>query len=72
VSEFTRLRARIGGLSRFARMTEAERAAAMAPARLAFQRKFENEPNPEAAKRLYYARLALKRWQTKRRKRTAA
>jgi hypothetical protein len=56
VSEFTRLRARIGGLSRFARMTEAERAAAMAPARLAFQRKFENEPNPE----------------TKRRKRTAA
>lgn len=53
-------------------MTEAERAAAMAPARLAFQQKFDNEPNPAAARRLYYARLALRRWQTKRRKKSAA
>ena len=43
-----------------------------AVARQAFLDRFANEPDPEAARKLYFARLSLKRWQSRRRKRAAA
>jgi hypothetical protein len=70
VSKVHQLVGRIGGLTKAARTTD--KSAATAPARRAFLLKFESEPDPEAARKLYFARLSLKRWQSRQRKRRAA
>lgn len=50
-------RARLAALSRWAQVED--RSAATAAARRAMQDKFDAAPNPEAAKRAHYTRLAL-------------
>ena len=70
MSKIHELAGRIGGYTKWAKT--ADRVEATAPARTAFLRKFDNEPDPEAARKLYFARLSLKRWQSRRRKRAAA
>jgi hypothetical protein len=61
-----RLAGRIGGLTRWSK--ETNRSGATAKARQSFLARFENEADPEAARKLYFARLALKRFQTRRTK----
>lgn len=70
MSKVHQLAGRVGGLTKWAGTTD--RSAATAPARQAFLDRFANEPDPEAARKLYFARLSLKRWQSRRRKRAAA
>ena len=57
---------RIGGRSKWAVTTD--RTAATEPARKAFDKRFEKYPDPESAKKAYFARLALKSAQSRRRK----
>jgi hypothetical protein len=48
---------RIGGYEKWAQTTD--RTAATKPAREAFNKRFEQYPDPEAARKAYFARLAL-------------
>jgi hypothetical protein len=48
---------RIGGYEKWAQT--ADRTAATKPAREAFEKQFEQYPDPEAARKAYFARLAL-------------
>jgi hypothetical protein len=48
---------RIGGYEKWAQT--ADRTAATKPAREAFDKRFERYPDPEAARKAYFARLAL-------------
>jgi hypothetical protein len=49
---------RIGGYEKWAKT--ADRTAATQAARRAFEKRFEQYPDPEAARKAYFARLALK------------
>jgi hypothetical protein len=49
---------RIGGYEKWAQTVD--RSAATRPARRAFLKRFEKYPDPEAARKAYFARLALK------------
>lgn len=60
------LAGRIGALESWAR-TE-DRSARTAPARAAFNARFADYPDPEAARKAYFARLALKSAQARRRR----
>lgn len=60
------LRGRIGGLTRWVKEDASGRNQGTAPARQAFLARFDSEPNPETAKKLYFARLALKRSKKRR------
>ncbi len=73
------LAGRVGGFTRWSR--ESDRTQATAAPRAAFLRRFKLEVDPEgklsptkraqmaeAARRAYFARLSLKRWQSRRRK----
>jgi hypothetical protein len=55
---------RIGGYEKWAQT--ADRTAATRPAREAFNKRFEQYPDPEAARRAYFTRLALKSAQARR------
>jgi hypothetical protein len=69
MSAENRLAGRIGGLTRWSKETNPS--AATAKARAAFLRKFDSEPNPELARKLYFARLALKRFKARRARKAA-
>jgi hypothetical protein len=56
--------ARIGGYAKWA--NTADRSAATEAARRAFDRRFDQYPDPEAARKAYFARLALKSAQARR------
>ena len=60
---------RIGGYKSWAN-TE-DRTARTAPGRAAFLARFEDAPDPEAAKRAYFAELSLKAARARRRKKAA-
>jgi hypothetical protein len=60
---------RIGGYKSWAN-TE-DRAARTAPGRAAFLARFADAPDPEAAKRQYFAELSLKAARARRRKKAA-
>lgn len=57
---------RIGALESWARTTD--RAARTSNGRAAFMARFDEYPDPEAARKAYYQRLALKSAQSRRRK----
>jgi hypothetical protein len=57
---------RIGGFEKWAKTTD--RAAATQAARQAFDKRFEQYPDPESARKAYFTRLALKSAQARRRK----
>jgi hypothetical protein len=57
---------RVGAYRKWAN-TE-DRSTATAPARKAFNRRFEDAADPEAARRAYYAELALRSAQARRKK----
>jgi hypothetical protein len=65
----TRRIAQLGGLTLAARQNETERRAQTAKARAALDAKFNSEPNPDAARRLYYAQLAYKSAKVRRARR---
>jgi hypothetical protein len=53
------LRARLAAQSRWSQRSQAERRAETQPARDGFSARFEDEPNPEAARAAYFTRLSL-------------
>jgi hypothetical protein len=61
-----KLLGRIGGYKSWANTTD--RAARTAPGRAAFLSRFERAANPEAAKRQYFAELALKSARARRKR----
>lgn len=61
--------ARIGAYEKWA--NTADRAAATQAARRAFDKKFEQYPYPEAARKAYFARLALRSAQARRKAATS-
>lgn len=66
MSKVHQLAGRVGGYTKWAK-TE-DRRGATAPGRTAFLKRFENEPDPEAARKAYFAALALKRYRTRKRR----
>jgi hypothetical protein len=61
---------RIGGYEKWANTKD--RTAATEPARKAFNRRFEDAADPEAARKAYFARLALASVKARARKRDGA
>lgn len=73
MSKIHQLAGRVGGYAKSAKTIGVQaRQEATAAARTAFLQRFAHEPDPEAARRLYMARLSLKRFQGRQRKRRAA
>lgn len=60
---------RIGAYEKWA--NTADRSAATQAARRAFDKRFEQYPDPEAARKAYFSRLALKSAQSRQRKAAA-
>jgi hypothetical protein len=54
-------KARQAALSRWARLSSAERREATRPGRQAFLAKFEDAPNPRAALRLHMSKISTRR-----------
>jgi hypothetical protein len=60
---------RVGGFRKWRNVTD--RTAATEPARKAFNKPFEEFPDPEAARRAYFAELSLRSAQARRKRKAA-
>jgi hypothetical protein len=59
---------RIGANERWSRIKREDRSRATAPARSAFMARFDDYPDPEAARRAYFQRLAMASAKARRKK----
>jgi hypothetical protein len=59
---------RIGAFEKWSRIKPEDRTEATAPARAAFMARFDDAPDPEAARKTYFNRLALASAKARRKK----